>query len=199
VDPDGDLDPASLRLVAKAEHGRVTLDRALGSFRYVPARGVQDTDDVFTYRVSDDQGAADSAVVTVHIGTLAQLEVLPGATHPGGGLLVRGSGCGHEVAVVVRVDGEVAGRGVTSRTGTFRVEVEAPAAVGRHTVEAFCGSRRLVNTLDVVGVGPIGAGSGGAAAGAAVVVGGLLFFWLLSGIVLAPRGTVTGTPRPASA
>lgn len=60
-DPDGD--PVTVTDVTQPDHGSAVRN-ADGTITYVPPRGFTDTDS-FTYSISDGQGGADTAMVTV--------------------------------------------------------------------------------------------------------------------------------------
>ncbi len=65
-DPDGNLDPATVRVVSLPSFGQVHVDAERGISTYVPATDYVGTDH-FTYRVSDTQGRWDEADVTVEV------------------------------------------------------------------------------------------------------------------------------------
>ncbi len=69
-DPDGDLQPGSVTVIAMPTHGAVAVD-ALGNVTYTPAAGYWGND-TFTYRICDTTNLCASAVVTVTI-----TEVIP--------------------------------------------------------------------------------------------------------------------------
>src|SRR5690606_25062056 len=67
-DPDGSLDPASVRLTSLAAHGSVSLDETTGELTYTPDEGFRGEDRI-TYVVGDDAGAVSSvAEVTLSVG-----------------------------------------------------------------------------------------------------------------------------------
>jgi hypothetical protein len=68
-DLDPDADPLDLRVVAGPSHGLLDL-RQDGSFTYTHNGGAEDTDQ-FTYEISDPDGAAARAVVTILVGNPA--------------------------------------------------------------------------------------------------------------------------------
>ncbi|HEY6569178.1 MAG TPA: Ig-like domain-containing protein, partial [Candidatus Limnocylindrales bacterium] len=65
-DPDGTLDPASVAITGLPNHGTVTVDPATGVITYTPDPDWSGTD-TFSYQVCDDQGACDTADVTVTV------------------------------------------------------------------------------------------------------------------------------------
>ena len=83
VDPDGSLDPASVRVATNPAHGTVTAG-SNGTLVYTPAAGFSGTDS-FTYTVNDNQGAT-SAPATVTLSVTAPTVTVSGG-HGGGGAL----------------------------------------------------------------------------------------------------------------
>ncbi len=69
-DVEGDLDPASVAIVASPGQGSIlTIDPASGAITYAPAAGFSGTDQ-FTYSVKDNEGAtSNTATVTVAVGS----------------------------------------------------------------------------------------------------------------------------------
>lgn len=65
-DPDGTLLPSTITVIKTADHGSTEVNSDNGKITYTP-----DTDyngqDTFTYRISDDDNATDTAVVTITI------------------------------------------------------------------------------------------------------------------------------------
>ena len=65
-DPDGTLDPASVAITSLPAHGTVSVDPSTGVITYTPDPDWSG-DDTFSYQVCDDQGACDTADVTVTV------------------------------------------------------------------------------------------------------------------------------------
>ena len=65
-DPDGDLDPTSVQVVGGPEHGTVHVDPVTGAVTYTPDPDYSGAD-MFEYIICDDDGACDTATVTVSI------------------------------------------------------------------------------------------------------------------------------------
>jgi hypothetical protein len=105
---------------------------------------------------------------------------------PGAGVTVRGTGCPPRGDAEIAIDGHVARSVETSRSGTFRARITAPARIGRHAVSVTCGRATQAAELDVVVTTLQSATQ--APAGAAAIAGGLLMFFLLSGLGLNPTG-----------
>ncbi len=72
VDPDGDLDVASVAIVRGPAHGRVVV--VGGSVRYVPEKDFNGVDSL-VYRVCDAGGRCDRATVTVKVTPVADVPV----------------------------------------------------------------------------------------------------------------------------
>ncbi len=66
TDPDGDLDPTTVTIVAGPSHGTVTVDPTSGRITYTPDRDYHGTD-AFTYQVCDAAGSCATALVSVTI------------------------------------------------------------------------------------------------------------------------------------
>jgi ELWxxDGT repeat protein/autotransporter-associated beta strand protein len=65
-DPDGDLDPATVRVIAPPAHGSVAVDPATGAATYTPEANYHGTD-TFHYAMSDTGGLSASASVTITV------------------------------------------------------------------------------------------------------------------------------------
>jgi VCBS repeat-containing protein len=63
-DPDGVLVPGSVQVTSNPANGTVVVDLATGTVTYVPAPNFSGLD-TFVYQVCDDDGACDTAVVTI--------------------------------------------------------------------------------------------------------------------------------------
>ncbi len=72
-DVDGNLDPASVVVIASPAHGTATPNAATGEITYTPAQNFNGADS-FTYRVSDTgsplPALSDTAVVTISVGAV---------------------------------------------------------------------------------------------------------------------------------
>jgi len=66
TDPDGNLDPTTVRITVPPAGGSATVDRLTGIVTYTPGPGVTGSDQ-FTYEVSDAEGVSDTAVVSIEI------------------------------------------------------------------------------------------------------------------------------------
>jgi len=65
-DPDGSLDPSSVTVISGPSHGTTTVNTSTGEIRYTPDSDYYGSDS-FVYRVSDDSGGSDTALVSVSI------------------------------------------------------------------------------------------------------------------------------------
>ena len=66
TDPDGNLEPTTVRITLPPARGSATVDRLTGIVTYTPGPGVTGSDQ-FTYEVSDAEGLSDTAVVSIEI------------------------------------------------------------------------------------------------------------------------------------
>jgi hypothetical protein len=69
-DPDGTLDPATVKANSEGLHGKLAVDPQTGAITYTPQRGFLG-DDRFGYQVCDTQGGCARAVVTINVRVLA--------------------------------------------------------------------------------------------------------------------------------
>jgi large repetitive protein len=84
TDPDGDLDPTTVTIVAGPSHGTVTVDPTTGRITYVPANDYHGPD-AFTYQVCDATGSCATATVSVTVVAVpdtTQLTVPPAVPKP---------------------------------------------------------------------------------------------------------------------
>ncbi|MFT7588920.1 MAG: gliding motility-associated-like protein [Limisphaerales bacterium] len=65
-DPDGTLDPATMALVSAPSFGSLNYDDGTGEFLYESNTGFSGTDE-FVYRICDNEGLCDEAIVTLYI------------------------------------------------------------------------------------------------------------------------------------
>jgi ferredoxin len=88
-DPDGNLDPSTVRVTRDPSNGSVSCDNT-GACTYTPDVGFSGTDS-FEYEVCDAGGACDTAIVTVTVGSAPAptpnpvVDPEPTAPAPGGG------------------------------------------------------------------------------------------------------------------
>ncbi|MDW8239500.1 MAG: tandem-95 repeat protein [Acidobacteriota bacterium] len=68
-DVDGNLDPTSVSITVNPRHGTVTVNPVTGAVTYTPNPGFNGID-TFTYRVCDNGGACDTAVVTIGVNSV---------------------------------------------------------------------------------------------------------------------------------
>jgi ELWxxDGT repeat protein len=88
ADPDGALNPATVRVVTTAQHGTVTVGVS-GALLYVPSAGYSGSD-TFTYTVEDTQGAVSNAG-TVTVASILTPPVVTTTGKRGGGGAFDGS------------------------------------------------------------------------------------------------------------
>lgn len=65
ADPDGRIVLSCVRIITPPQHGTVTVNSENGQVTYTPAAGFSGATDSFVYEVCDDDGATDTATVTI--------------------------------------------------------------------------------------------------------------------------------------
>ena len=67
-DPDGSLDPSSVTVISGPSHGTTLVNTSTGDIKYTPYSGYTGSDS-FVYLVRDDDGAGDTALVSITIAS----------------------------------------------------------------------------------------------------------------------------------